>query len=62
MVAEILEDVEDVEISHDDIKERARIIEQTLADFGLPVRVVEANPGPGGDPIWLAARLSRATA
>lgn len=46
LVAEILEDVEDVEISHDDIKERARIIEQTLADFGLPVRVVEANPGP----------------
>lgn len=45
-VSEILEEAEDVEISHDDIKERARIIEQTLADFGLPVRVVEANPGP----------------
>jgi S-DNA-T family DNA segregation ATPase FtsK/SpoIIIE len=45
-VAEILEEAEDVEISHDDIKDRARIIEQTLADFGLPVRVVEANPGP----------------
>jgi len=43
---EILEEAEEVEISHDDIKERARIIEQTLADFGLPVRVVEANPGP----------------
>ncbi len=46
MLAEILEEAEEVEISHDDIKERARIIEQTLADFGLPVRVVEANPGP----------------
>ncbi len=45
-LAEILEEAEDVEISHDDIKERAHIIEQTLADFGLPVRVVEANPGP----------------
>jgi len=45
-VSEILEEAEDVEISHDDIKERAHIIEQTLADFGLPVRVVEANPGP----------------
>ena len=45
-IGEILEEAEDVEISHDDIKERARIIEQTLADFGLPVRVVEANPGP----------------
>ncbi len=45
-VGEILDEAEDVEISHDDIKERARIIEQTLADFGLPVRVVEANPGP----------------
>jgi S-DNA-T family DNA segregation ATPase FtsK/SpoIIIE len=45
-VAEILEESEEIEISHDDIKERAHIIEQTLADFGLPVRVVEANPGP----------------
>ena len=45
-VGEILEESEEVEISHDDIKERAHIIEQTLADFGLPVRVVEANPGP----------------
>ncbi len=45
-VSEILEEAEEVEISHDDIKERAHIIEQTLADFGLPVRVVEANPGP----------------
>ncbi|MFZ2488395.1 MAG: DNA translocase FtsK [Anaerolineae bacterium] len=45
-VASVLEEAEDVEISQDDIKERARIIEKTLADFGLPVRVVEANPGP----------------
>jgi S-DNA-T family DNA segregation ATPase FtsK/SpoIIIE len=45
-VGEILEEAEEVEISHDDIKQRAHIIEQTLADFGLPVRVVEANPGP----------------
>ncbi|MER2600237.1 MAG: DNA translocase FtsK [Caldilineales bacterium] len=45
-ISSILEEAEEVEISNDDIKERARIIEQTLADFGLPVRVVEANPGP----------------
>jgi S-DNA-T family DNA segregation ATPase FtsK/SpoIIIE len=45
-IAEILEETEEVEIQYTDIKERARIIEQTLADFGVPVRVVEANPGP----------------
>jgi S-DNA-T family DNA segregation ATPase FtsK/SpoIIIE len=45
-IGEILEESEEIEISHDDIKQRAHIIEQTLADFGLPVRVVEANPGP----------------
>ena len=45
-VSEILEEAEDIEISQDDIKERARIIEKTLGEFGLPVSVVEANPGP----------------
>lgn len=45
-LTEILDDAAEVEISRDEIRERARIIEQTLADFGLPVRVVEANQGP----------------
>lgn len=45
-VADILDDAAEVEISRDEIRERARIIEQTLADFGVPVRVVEANQGP----------------
>ena len=45
-ITEILDEAEEVEIQYADIKDRARIIEQTLADFGVPVRVVEANPGP----------------
>ncbi len=45
-MTEILDEAEEVEIQYGDIKDRARIIEQTLADFGVPVRVVEANPGP----------------
>ena len=45
-ITEILDEAEEVEIQYGDIKDRARIIEQTLSDFGVPVRVVEANPGP----------------
>ncbi|MCS6845832.1 MAG: DNA translocase FtsK 4TM domain-containing protein, partial [Caldilineales bacterium] len=45
-IADILDDAAEVEISRDEIRERARIIEQTLADFGVPVKVVEANQGP----------------
>ncbi|MEZ4768970.1 MAG: DNA translocase FtsK [Caldilineales bacterium] len=45
-ITEILDEAEEVEIQYADIKDRARIIEQTLGDFGVPVRVVEANPGP----------------
>lgn len=45
-IAEILEDVGEAEISREEIRERARIIEQTLASFGVPVKVVEANQGP----------------
>jgi len=45
-ISEVLDDAVEVEISRDEIRDRARIIEQTLADFGIPVRVVEANQGP----------------
>ncbi|MEA3337435.1 MAG: DNA translocase FtsK [Chloroflexota bacterium] len=45
-VDDILDDAIEVEISKDEIRERAKIIEQTLSDFGVPVRVVEANQGP----------------
>ncbi|MCS7220858.1 MAG: DNA translocase FtsK 4TM domain-containing protein [Anaerolineae bacterium] len=45
-IAEVLEEFNDVEISREEIRERARIIEQTLASFGVPVQVVEVNQGP----------------
>lgn len=32
--------------SDQDARQRARIIEDTLASFGVPVKVVEINPGP----------------
>jgi len=43
---EILEDSSEQEISREDLRRRARIIEETLASFGVPVKVVEANQGP----------------
>ncbi len=46
VIAEVLEDVSEAEISREEIRERARIIEQTLASFGVPVQVVEVNQGP----------------
>ncbi len=42
----IFEDTEDGEISEEEIRQRSRIIEETLAAFGVPVRVVEVNRGP----------------
>lgn len=45
-IAEILDETADIEISGEEIRRRARIIEETLASFGVPVKVVEANQGP----------------
>jgi len=45
-VAEILGDFPEPEIRQEEIRHRVRIIEETLAHFGLPVRVVEVNQGP----------------
>jgi len=45
-IAEILSDSAEPEISQADIRRRVRIIEETLAYFGLPARVVEVNQGP----------------
>ncbi len=36
----------EIEISQSEIRERVRIIEETLASFGVPARVVEVNQGP----------------
>ena len=45
-IAEILSDTPEPEISQAEIRRRVRIIEETLAHFGLPARVVEVNQGP----------------
>ncbi len=46
-VAEIFDDVSDAEIDEDKVlQQRAHIIEETLAAFGVPAKVVEANRGP----------------
>jgi len=45
-IEEILEDTSEQEISREDLRQRARVIEETLASFGVPVKVVEANQGP----------------
>ncbi len=42
----ILEESVEQEISQQDIRERVRIIEETLASFGIEARVREINPGP----------------
>ena len=45
-VAEILGDFPEPEIKQTEIRHRARAIEDTLANFGVPVRVLEVNQGP----------------
>lgn len=60
-VSEILSEAPEPEISQAEIRRRARIIEQTLAHFGLPSRVVEVNQGPvitqfGLEPGFVARR------
>ncbi|MGQ9501805.1 MAG: DNA translocase FtsK, partial [Anaerolineae bacterium] len=45
-VESVLEEGVEYEISQQDIRERVRIIEETLASFGIEARVREINPGP----------------
>jgi len=45
-IADILEQNVEIEISQSEIRERVRIIEETLASFGVPARVIEVNQGP----------------
>lgn len=42
----ILEDFEGGDLTEEDLTERARIIEDTLSAFGVPVTVIEVNRGP----------------
>ena len=45
-VSEILEEATEQELSQYEIRERVKIIEETLASFGVPAKVVEVNQGP----------------
>jgi len=45
-VSEILEEASEQELSQFEIRERVKIIEATLASFGVPTKVVEVNQGP----------------
>jgi S-DNA-T family DNA segregation ATPase FtsK/SpoIIIE len=43
---DILDDSAELELSQAEIRERVRIIEDTLGSFGVPAKVVEVNQGP----------------
>ena len=43
---EVLERSEEQELSQTEIRQRVRIIEETLGSFGVPAKVVEVNQGP----------------
>jgi S-DNA-T family DNA segregation ATPase FtsK/SpoIIIE len=65
-IGQILEDSVEQEISQVEIRQRARIIEETLVSFGVPVRVVEVNQGPvvtqfGVEPGFVEGRGGRRT-
>jgi DNA segregation ATPase FtsK/SpoIIIE, S-DNA-T family len=45
-LADILAEVEEQSMSLQDMRTKARIIEDTLSSLGVPVTVVEVNPGP----------------
>jgi len=62
-VDEILAEATEQELSQAEIRERVRIIEDTLASFGIPAKVVEVNQGPtvtqfGVEPGYLEKRDS----
>jgi len=45
-IADILEENIEQELSQSEIRQRVRVIEETLAHFGVPAKVVEVNQGP----------------
>ncbi len=45
-IREIFDEGEESDLSEEEIRQRSRVIEETLAAFGVPVRVVEVNRGP----------------
>jgi S-DNA-T family DNA segregation ATPase FtsK/SpoIIIE len=62
-IDEILADAAEQELSQAEIRARVRIIEETLASFGVPAKVVEVNQGPtitqfGVEPGYIERRNS----
>jgi S-DNA-T family DNA segregation ATPase FtsK/SpoIIIE len=62
-IGEILESAAEQDLSQAEIRERVRIIEDTLKSFGVPAKVVEVNQGPtvtqfGVEPGYLERRES----
>ena len=62
-IDEILESAAEQDLSQSEIRERVRIIEDTLSSFGVPAKVVEVNQGPsvtqfGVEPGYLERRES----
>jgi len=60
---DILEESEEQELSQTEIRQRVRIIEDTLASFAVPAKVVEVNQGPtvtqfGVEPGYIERRNS----
>ena len=63
-LSDILEENIEQEVSRDEIRQKARIIEDTLGSFGVPARVVEVNQGPaitqfGVEPGYVEKRDSK---
>ncbi|MBW8010182.1 MAG: DNA translocase FtsK [Chloroflexi bacterium] len=63
-VEEMLDEGARVSYSEDHDRQRGRVIEETLASFGAPVRVVEINRGPtitqfGVEPDYIESRSGR---
>ena len=46
IINEILDDVTEKAVSEEELRQRARLIEDTLASFGVEAKVREINPGP----------------
>jgi S-DNA-T family DNA segregation ATPase FtsK/SpoIIIE len=55
---ELLDEIPEARVSEDEGQKRAKVIEETLASFGVEVKVTEINPGPtvtqfGVEPGWV---------
>lgn len=65
-IDDILEENIEQEVSRDEIRQKARVIEDTLASFGVPARVIEVNQGPaitqfGVEPLYVEKRDAKGT-